>query len=174
MRTPTLTLFCAAGLTVAACGCGVTRFDVHASSTTTVPGNPALPLLSVIPFGASFTNFDLSQQQDFQNQGVTKNQIDSCKLKALKLTVTSGQSLDQFLTSIKFFAETSGQPQVLVAQKTSIPANSTSLTLDVMDVELLPYVTAPSMTITTQTNGHQPAQDTTIKADATFSVDAKI
>jgi hypothetical protein len=167
-------------LTLLAACHGGPAFDVTAKADSTVPGSPLGALISDLPLGASFTNFDLSQTQDFKNQGVTKTEVSSVKVTSLELQITSPNSQDfSFLDSLDFYATAQGLPQVRVAHKEGISslglkAPNPTLVMDLDGAELQPYVTAASMSLTTSANGHQPGQDTDIEATVVFHVTANL
>ena len=168
MRKSSLTLLAAGWMLTTGCG-KLTTFPITEKADTTVQGGGiAAMLLSSIPF-SGFTNMDLTQNDTLKNQGVKKNQISSVKLTKATLTVTSpsGQTLD-FISSLKFVAQTSGVADAEVAHGTDFSGASTDLTPD--GAELKPYVTADSMTISTDASGQLPPNDTTIHAELSFDV----
>lgn len=132
-------------------------------------------LLGQLAF-AGFGDFDIEQSQAFRNQGYTRDQVDSVRMQSFTLTIAgpAGASFD-FIRSIRFYAEADGQPRVLIAELATIPTGLSTLELEVDgDVELQPYVVAPSMTITTEATGQRPPQETTIDATASFDVDVAV
>jgi hypothetical protein len=156
-------------------------FSVEVSGETTVQGDPSpLPgLLQVFPGIANFASLDFDQTQEFQNQGVTKDQVRSVTLEALRLRIVAPQSQDYgFLDELQFFAK-AGDQEALIAEKFNIsgqglvPPNPV-LELDLKDVELQPYVTAPSMAITTRGKGRLPPQDTRLEATVRLQVQVKV
>lgn len=155
-------------------GCGkLTTFDVSEQADSSVQGGGiAATLLSSLPF-SGFANMDLTQNSTLKNQGVKKNQISSVKLTGAVLTVTSpsGETLD-FISSLKFVAQTDGVADAQVAHGTDFSGTSAELTPD--GAELKPYVTAPSMTLSTDASGHPPGQDTTIHAVLHFAVQVDV
>lgn len=172
MPIPLRAALVAVALSVTACGAS---FDVNVKSKATIKSS-GLPIGNLIPLPFdSFTALDLSQSQDFKNKGIKKEDIDSVKMTSFKITVVSpsGATLG-FLEDISFFVETDGQPRKLIASKTGIADTDTSITLSIPDVELAPYVTAPTMKITTEARGGPPPQDTIIEAALVFDVDPRI
>ena len=158
-----------------ACG-GLDTFDIAESSAATIQGASILEqIVGDVGFGG-FLNMDISQSEEFKNQGVEKNQIDSVRLKTLTLTITnppSGQDFT-FLESLKFYAEAEGLARTLIATGGPFAAGSSSVGLDVEDVELAPYASAPSMNVTTEATGRRPGQDTTVDAAIVLTVDANV
>jgi hypothetical protein len=125
---------------------------------------------------AGFDGFDLSQSQQFENQGYSKDQIDSVHMLELNLRITDPADANfDFIDSIRFYAEAEGLPRVLVAELADVPDGVTTLALDVKSsVELRPYVVAPAMTLTTEATGVRPPEETTVEAEAIFDVDVNV
>lgn len=165
----------AALLAMATCS-GLDNIDVEATGEAVIPERTVLDeLLGNVAF-AGFGNFDISQTQEFQNQGYTKDQIDSVRIVQLTLEIAdpAGASFD-FLDSVRFSVEADGLPAIEIAYLDSVPAGSNELALEVAsDVDLRPYVVAPSMQITNDATGRRPAQETTVRATAIFDVDIDV
>lgn len=151
-------------------------FPVPLSGSATVPsGN--LVTCSLAPVFPGFSGFDISQSQAFQNQGATKQNIQSVKLSSLALTVTSPQGSNLgFLTSLSFsVSDPSGNlPTVEIAHANDFSNNPTSVNMTVDGAELAPYAELPSMDITSQASIKAcPPQDTTIQASLVLQVTLK-
>jgi len=162
-------------------GCGLNEFDVSQSGTATVAGASLLgQVLNTLPPMQGFNDFDLSQTQAFENQNAQKDHVSSTALTAFTLKITSPPSQDfGFLDTVAFFVSADGLPKVRVAHKEGIAAlgltaPNPTLTLDLDQVELAPYVKADSMNITAEVNGRQPSSDTALTAAATFHVKVKL
>lgn len=154
-------------------GCGAT-FDVEVDSTSTIKAGGLFQNLVSNTFG-DFASMDLSQAQGFRNAGVEKDDVDSVKLTSAVLAIEApADGTFEFLDAITFFIEADGVEKKRLAFKDSIPNDATAVTLDLEDLELAPYVTAETMTITTDATAHAPQQDTTIKASLVFAVDPKL
>lgn len=155
------------------CTCGtLDRFDVGTSASADIPKATLLDeLIGLVDFDG-FDEIDFSK--DIANQGVTEDQIDSVVLTGFEIHTAagSGATLD-FVESASFYAEAEGLPRVLVASGSNF-AGKTSVELDLEDVELKPYVVAPSMTLSAEVKGKKPSQDTTVTADVTLTIDATI
>jgi hypothetical protein len=159
--------------------CQPNVFPVEVSGGTTIQGDPSpVPgLLNAFPGIGSFNNIDFGQSQEFQNQGVTKDQVSSVKPSHITLKITSPETQDfSFLENLQFYAK-AGDEEVLVADKYGIDkldlkAPNPVLEMDVKDAELQPFVTAPSMSIVVRGRGHLPPQDT--KLEATVGLDVTI
>lgn len=156
------------------CTCGtLDRFEVGTSASAEIPEATLLEeLLDFVDF-PGFDEVDFSK--DIANQGVTEDQIDSVRLTSFVIHTDegSGATLD-FIESASFYAEAEGLPRVLIASSADF-AGQTSVDLDLEeDVELKPYVVAPSMTFSAEVKGKKPSQDTVVTADVKLTIDATI
>lgn len=158
-------------------GCEPGTFYTEVKGQTTLQGDPS-PLSNLLgtfePIG-SFTNMDFDSNTDFQNEGVTTDQVRNVSVTKFTLKIVSPSSQDfDFLEEISFFARV-GESEVLIAEATEISSRGLSppnpvLTLDVSGAELQPFVAAPAMSIVVRGSGRVPPQDTTLEAAATFRV----
>ncbi len=149
-------------------------FDITRTASTTIQGSVLSQLLQPLGF-AGWTDMNLSSSAEMKNQGVKPNQIDSVKLKLLRLKVSKPTSQDlTFFKSVKFYAESKDLPKLLVAHGGPFAAGQGSVDLTLDDGELKPYVTAAAMSLTSEVDGHSPAQDTTIDATVTLRVDVNV
>ena len=157
------------------CG-GLTHLTVTQSATAMIPAATLLEVLAGdVGFG-SLATFDITQAQEFKNQGVKREQINSVKLQTLTLEITSpmnGQDFT-FLDSIAFLVDAPGQPQKEVAHGGPFAQGVKSISLTIDAVELAPYATAPSMTFSTSVKGRKPANATTIEAKVVFGADINV
>lgn len=150
------------------------NIDVEVGGTAVIQAGTIIDeLLDTLDVDA-LQRIDISQE--LENQGVTKDDVDSVRLLrfALRVEAPQGANLD-FLDSVAFYAEAEGQPRVLIAEITAVPPGATEIELDVVaDVELKPYAVAPSMTITGEVEGRRPDTDTTVTADVVLDVDVTV
>lgn len=170
-----------AGLALAFAACGANVFPVEVKGETTIQGDPSpLPGLLSLPAIGGFTNIDFDQSQEFQNQGVTKDQVSKVTPTFVRLRIVSPNTQDfSFLESLQFYSRASDE-EILVAEKFDIgslglqPPNPT-LNLDVNpSADLVEHVTAPSMSIVVRGSGKLPPQDTTIEAVVGLDVEVKV
>lgn len=161
--------------------CGPPGFLAEVKGETTVAGDPTgiSNVLDAFPAIGSFSNLDFDQNQDFKNQGVTKDQVSSVKLQSLELKVLSPSDQDfSFLDTLEFYAKT-GDQEVLVASKRNISslglkAPNPVLVLDVTDAELQPFITAPSMSLSVRGKGRKPAKEVRLEANVKLLVQARL
>jgi len=171
------TALLAAGASLLTWACSGPQFDATVEGETTVQGSPLGGALDALPALGSFTSLDFDQNQDFQNQGVSKDEVSSVRLRALRLRILRPGDQDfSFLDELSFYAE-AGDQEVLIAERTGIAelqldAPNPTLELRVKGEELQPFVTAPSMSIIVRGKGRVPTGNVTLQAVATFAVQA--
>jgi hypothetical protein len=157
-------------------GCGLDTFDVHASGRSTVDGSIAGGVLDAVPLQLDgLTSFDITSSREFKNQGAKPGDIDSVKLTSLGLAVEApaNGNLD-FIDHVDFYASAPGQKDVLIATLDVPTKGVRTVHAKVLDVELKPYATATSMTLSSKVKGRQPHEDTTVRVDVVISVDVAI
>ncbi|APR85778.1 Hypothetical protein A7982_11127 [Minicystis rosea] len=151
------------------------NFDVSVTGKVTIPA--ATVLDTVLANALGFAGFDkIDFSQSFANQGVTKDQVDSVHLTAFGLVITAPADGNfDFLDSLSFTVEADGQDSVEIARIDSVPKGQNRIDLDVSsDVDLKPYVVAPSMRIRGEAKGSRPMSETELTAGAVFDVDIHI
>lgn len=173
--------FAAAVLLLSAAACQPNVFHTEVKGETVVEGDPSpfSNVLGAFPGVGSFTNLDFNQNQEFKNQGVTKDQVSSVQVDKVTLKIVSPNDQDfSFLEELEFFAK-AGDQEVKVAGKGNIDglgllAPNPILELDVTGAELVDFVTAPSMSIIVRGNGRVPPQDVKLEATVGLRVEVKI
>jgi hypothetical protein len=169
-------LLAAAGLGLAACA--PSSFTTEVKGEATVPAGPpgVTTLLNAFPPISSFAGMDFDQNQDFKNQGVRKDEVTSVKVKSLTLQVLSPTDQDfTFLETVEFYAR-AGDREERIARRQDIsrlsprPPNPT-LSLSVDDVELQPFVSAPTMSLIVRGRGVMPDREVRLQAVVTLEVE---
>jgi hypothetical protein len=171
----TRTTAAASLLLLAAAACGdLDEVDVTRSGEVTIPGAPGAPPLDVNAAAA----IQVALGRDaIEAEGIDPNDVDAARLRAVRLEVVSGSSLETWLDEVSLDVEAPGLPRVRVAQRAGIralPAGTTVVDLETTGVDLKPYVLAPSAVLTPALGGTAPASDTTIRATATLRVDVSV
>lgn len=162
-----------------AAGCEPGTFYADLQGETTVRGSPLPDVLNAFSPIGPFTNVDFNANQDFQNAGVTKDQVGSVTVSFFSLKITSPSTQDfSFLDAISFYAK-AGDTEALIAGATGIAsmglhAPNPELILDLEPVELQPFVTAPAMSIVVRGSGRIPPADTTLQANVKLKVGVKM
>jgi hypothetical protein len=161
--------------------CAPPGFVAEVKGEATVAGDPTgiSTVLDAFPSIGSFSSLDFDQNQDFQNQGVTKDQVSSAKLQSLSLKILSPADQNfSFLDTLEFYAK-AGDQEVLVASKHNISslglnAPNPVLVLDVTDAELQPFITAPSMSISVRGKGRKPSKEVRLQVDVKLDVQVRL
>ncbi|HVE84091.1 MAG TPA: hypothetical protein VND93_14640 [Myxococcales bacterium] len=170
------------GLVCAGAACSPNAFDVVLTGQTTIHGDPASAgaPLTRIPAIGSFASIDFGASEEFRQYQATKDAVQSIKVTAIHVKVVApGTQGFDFLDNLSFFAS-NGSTEVMVAGKADVaalglgPPNPT-LALDVNPTaELRDFLGAPSVSISAQGSGREPAQDTTLEATVKLRVVLKV
>ena len=157
-----------------ACDAVPVRFDIDVDATTTVEKGSILDQRSSTFGFSNFTTFDVSSTQEFQNNNTQKNQVVDAKIAKLTLTIVSpsGQNFD-FLDKLSFYIEAPGLEKKLVATK-DFAKGLTTVDMDIIDLDLAPYIKADSFSFTTDVTGRRPDVETQIKASLKLNIGAKL
>jgi hypothetical protein len=156
--------------------CSAPTFTAEVKGEATVPGSTLGGLLDVFPAIGSFASLDFNENQDFKNQGVTKDQVRSATLKHVRLQILAPAEQDfSFLDRLEFYARAGNQQEVLVAERQDIAslglkAPNPVLEMSLKGVELQPYITAPSMSLTVRGRGRQPSREVRLQASVAVEV----
>jgi hypothetical protein len=170
-------LLTAASLGLAACA--PASFTTQVRGETTVPAGPpgVTTLLNALPAVSSFAGLDFNENQDFKNQGLGKDEVTSARVQTLTIEVVSPNDQDfAFLDSLEFFAR-AGDREARIAHKENIarlnlrPPNPV-LTLELDELELQPFISAPTMSIIVRGRGRMPERDVRLRAVVTLEVQA--
>lgn len=175
-----------AGMFVAACdalGLGTPDvLDITQDEDITVGGGPTTERLTDDGMNTVGTGSGLSGSlsTELENQGVSKSDVDSVRLKAVKLRVIEplreGQPLVKlnFIEQLSMYVGSPGLPEVLVAEGGQEFFASAGYSLDLPlkeGVDLKDYVTAESMSVRTEVNAHRPALSCTVRFTTALTVD---
>lgn len=142
---------------------------VETSASTVVEGQGAIGgILDLIEF-AGFSDFDVVVEEELANQGVEEGEIREAYLTAFTLSTPDGDDLS-FVDTFAVYVEAEGQPRTRIAHQEAFPEGEPVVELTLDDVDLAPFIVAPSMTITTEVTGGPPVDDTTVDADIALEV----
>jgi hypothetical protein len=152
----------------------VDNIDIATAGKVTIPKATLVDkLLGKVAFGG-FDKVDFSES--FQNQGVTPDQVDSVRVKAMTILVEAPSSGNfDFIQSLHFFVKAEGLDKIPIGSMEMVPKGKRELNLDIDNgSELKPYVTAPSMQILSEVEGSLPDQETVIAAAVVLDVDIHV
>ncbi|QSQ10737.1 hypothetical protein [Myxococcus landrumensis] len=174
---PVSLLAAAVGLGLAACA--QSSFITELRGETTVPAS--LPggstELNAFPPISSLAGMDFDQNQDFKNQGLTKNEVTSVHVESLSLQILSPNDVDfTFLDTVEFYVR-AGDRETRIASKSNLNrsnlrAPNPTLWLDLADLELQPYVAAPSVSIIIRGKGRTPEREVRLRAVVRLEVES--
>ncbi|CAM4504700.1 MULTISPECIES: hypothetical protein [Myxococcus] len=158
--------------------CASSSFTTEVKGESTVPAGPPgvdTPL-NGLPAISSFAGMDFDKNQDFKNQGIHKGEVTSVKVESLTLKVLSPNDQDlRFLDSVEFYAR-AGDREARIAARQDVSAldlrpPNPVLSLRVDNVELQPFVSAPSMSIIIRGRGIMPAREVRLQAVVKLQVE---
>jgi hypothetical protein len=162
-------------LTLAACS--PASFDTELKGETTVPAGPpgVITLLNAFPAIGSFAGLNFNENQDFKNQGVAKDEVTSVTPRSIELRLVAPDDADfGFLDTLEFVAKAGDQEQRFASKRDISRLNlrppNPVLKMDVEDVELQPFVAAPSMSIIVRGKGRMPEQEVRLQAVVVLKV----
>lgn len=179
MKKFALKLFSLSGFAVLfmASSCEVPlSFEVLQRGQTQVQRCPlGVEVLSSLGF-SDLAEMDFENTQEFANQGVTKEDVTSVRLRSARVTIAMPAESDfSYLDRLAFYAEAEGLPRVLIAEATSFPEGEATIDFRALDVELQPYVVAEHMSITTEVDSNGcPRTDQTVDVEVKFEVRATV
>lgn len=160
--------------TISAAACNPTvDFEVPFETQTTIEGGGLLPdLLNAFGLG-DLSELDLEASREFENRDVRKEQVVKARLRLVRLSIVQGDPDFNFLDSLSFFVASPDLPKARVASE-SVARGVSTFECDLDDVELAPYVRAPSIELSSEVEGRQPSNDTTVKIELSFDVTAEV
>ncbi|AKQ68835.1 hypothetical protein A176_005747 [Myxococcus hansupus] len=132
--------------------------------------------LNGFPAISSFAGMDFDKNQDFKNQGLRKSEVTSVKVESLTLKVLSPDDQDlTFLDSVEFFAR-AGDREARIASRQNVATvdlrlPNPVLSLNVENVELQPFVAAPTMSIIVRGRGRLPEREVRLQAVVKLQVE---
>lgn len=162
VRRATLTL-------VLAMGCGLLRLTVEESATTVVEGAGVLgAVLSTLDFGG-FDDFDVTIEQELEDQGVEPGDLRSVVVTTLRLSAEPDLA---FLEHLEVYVSGDGVQDVLVASGDAFPQGQPVVDLDMTDVDIQSAVIAGEMRFRVEATGSLPQDDVELTTLVVVDVDA--
>ena len=165
---------CFAGLILGCGDKGLFHVEIAESSEATVEGTgilgTAVELVGGLGF-EGFTQMNIVNAQELQNQGVSPGDIESAEIIELKLSVLSPSDGDlSFLDSMDILVSAPGLDTVLVATQDTFESGEQTIYFELEGINLVDYVISESLTIETDVLGTAPEEDTTIEASFVLDV----
>lgn len=151
----------------------LTKFDVEYTTSFTVPSSSLIDLPLDITTPETTTN----SESTFENNDTRSDLVESVKLTELRLDLITPSDGDfNFLNEIEIFISAEDLPEVLIASRVDIPANSSrSIELEIENTELKEYIKKETYTLRTRTLTDETInEDHQIDVFTKFRVDAEI
>ena len=158
-----------------ASGCGLADFQTTVSDEASIPGasDPPSPL-GWTGFTGSFASLNLSADKSFTNAGVKPSDVNSILVKSVHLAGADPgkDDLGAILESVTLSVEAPGLAKTSFATISPLPSGyQADMTVD-GSLNLKPYATAPTMTISAaMTLKQRPALQTTLETTITLVID---
>jgi hypothetical protein len=150
-------------------GCGLLRFEVTQEASTVVEGVGLLGgVLGALELGG-LDDFDVTVEQELEDQDVEPGDLRSVRLTQLTLT---GDPELGFLSGLDVYVSADGLEEVLVATIDDVPDGQTTAELRLLDANLADAVIAGGMTFRLEASGEAPEVDTTVDAFVAVEVEA--
>jgi hypothetical protein len=152
-----------------------TEFDMNYSTEVSIPSSTlTAPQGTTQPIDFNTPEISTQSTSRFSSESTTKDLITEIKLT--KFTISNPKGNLSFLRSISIYLKSSGKDDILIATKTNIPDNSTSVDADVKDVNIKDYIFKDkiqfrvNVTLVTSTGSKE---DQTLKTSQTMHVKGK-
>ncbi len=151
----------------------LTHFNMSYTSNTTIPATFGID----IPIDIWTPNIPTNSETEFESNNTAKNLIEEIVLTKMTLTITNPADASfDFLKKIEIYISTDDVAEKKIAWMDDIPQTGLkSITLETSGDDLKDYIKADTYKLNTKTVTRQLiSQDTDLKIDNTFYVDAKI
>ncbi len=164
-------------LVFALTGCGPFTFGTEVKGESVVAGNLLAPPLNVFPSIGGMNDLDFNANREFQNDKVTRDRVTHVDVESVTFKILSPLDQDfSFLQSLQVVAR-AGDLELLFADKVNIgdlplTAPNPILALDVREVDVTPFITAPLVTVVLRGKGNQPSKDTRLEVKVKLRISA--
>lgn len=132
-------------------GCAaLDEFEHVMEDEATIPGTIMMAGPFSLGYNGGFNDVRLSQEQSFQNAGVTPDDVDAIFVQEVHIEAKNPQidRLDVILDSIELYVAAEGEPTLTIATARDLAPMTTALDLTVdRTVNLKPYAVKPSMRV---------------------------
>lgn len=151
----------------------LTEFDMSYSYDLSIPQNSITATNTTVP--ADFTTSDISTNSSstFSAQKTAADKVSEIKLTKFKISTTATNL--NYLNSITIYIQGSGQPEIQLASKSTVPSDVQSFDMDLSGTNLKEYLFGTtfklrvSVLVNTTISGQQ-----TLKLDQTMHVKATL
>ena len=161
-------------------GCGPLTFGTEVTGQTVITGSTLSPTppRTVFPSIGGFNDLDFTTNREFQNQNVTRSNVSSISVESVTFKIISpSEQTFSFLQTAQLVAR-AGDKELQFAEKVDIgnlllAAPNPTLTLDLNEVDLTPFIKAPLVTFVLRGKGNQPLKDTRLEVKLKLHITAQ-
>ncbi len=158
----------------------LTEFDINYSTNLSIPSNSIAVNSQTTSVEFTTPNVPTQQATKFSEAGTAQNLIDEIKMTKFNITAISSSTTTtadlDYLKSVTIYIKASSQNDQIIATKTNIPTGSTSVSLDLQDVNIKNYIFQDNIQFkvvaTFDATASTPSQ--TLKLDETVHVKATL
>jgi len=120
-----------------------TEFDMNYSTEFTIPSTTLTPpsgmtTSTTVPIDFNTPDISTASANKFASESTTKDLISEIKMTRFNISNPNGNL--NYLKSLSIYLKTTDMGEVLVATKTNIPQNISSLDADLSDVNIKEYI----------------------------------
>lgn len=153
----------------------LTEFDISYSTNLTIPSASITVTTPTTSVEFTTPNVPTQQSSKFSAEGTAQSLIDEIKMTQFKVSTTgTGNNLD-FLKSLTVYIKASNVGEQKIASKSNIPSGSTSVSLDLDDVNIKNFIFQDNIQFRVLAIfDASAATDQTLKLDETVHVKATL
>lgn len=153
-------------------GCQAQLFTITISESSEVVVGQGTLLEDVVgDLGFDFTDMNLVDNTELQNQGVAPGDIRTAIMTSLELEALSPNDADlSWMSEMKLSVSGPDLDEVLLASQDTFPEGQALVSFDVEEIDLTAYIVSEKMTLTTDVTGMRPPEDTTVEARFSLKV----
>lgn len=151
------------------------NFEITLKEQTVIAGGGLVTdLLGEVGF-TGLNEFNIEDNQEFQNKDIPKNNIEWTRVRDLDLTVIDPDSNTfAFVDSILFFIDSPNHEKAALASSGEVADTLQTINFNLENLDIAPYLKDESMSITTQFFGQQPRENTTVEIEMKLEIEAKL
>jgi len=118
----------------------LTEFDINYTTNLSIPSNSITVTTPTTQVEFTTPNIPTQQSSKFSAENTAQNLIDEIKLTKFDVTASGTGANLNFLKSLTIYIKASNVGEQIVASKTTIPPGTTSISMDMQDVNIKNYI----------------------------------
>ena len=153
----------------------LTEFDINYSTNLTIPSASITVTTPTTSVEFTTPNVPTQQSSKFSAEGTAQSLIDEIKMTQFKVSTTGTGNTLNFLKSLTVYIKASNVGEQKIAYKSNIPSGSTSVSLDLDDVNIKNFIFQDNIQFRVLAIfDASAATDQTLKLDETIHVKATL